>query len=213
LRGGDLGFPVKGRTTVFVDGFNLYHSLKEDARYHRYKWLNLRKLAECFVPSENLDTVLYFTSYADWNPRKTKRHQHYIRALAAHDVETVLGRFKPKTLTCLARCGEQYRTHEEKQTDVNIALALLERAFLGKYDSAVLITGDTDIVPAVEAVVQNFPDKPVFLVKPFRRKAEELIRVCTEHRKIYEKHLKRSLLDNPVVLPDGQKLFCPDKWE
>ena len=42
-----------------------------------------------------------------------------------------------------------YRTHEEKQTDVNIALAIFEGAMTDTYDKALIFSGDSDRAPAV----------------------------------------------------------------
>ena len=56
------------RIAFFVDGFNLYHSLDSVPAYYKYKWLNLNKLAHCFVTShDKIDKVFYFTTYATWD--------------------------------------------------------------------------------------------------------------------------------------------------
>ena len=39
------GIALQKRSMFFVDGFNLYHALDSETRYHKYKWLNLRALA------------------------------------------------------------------------------------------------------------------------------------------------------------------------
>jgi len=51
----------------------------------------------------------------------------------------------------------QYQTYEEKRTDVNIAIKILEDAFLWKYERAIIMSWDSDIVPAIESVKKNFP--------------------------------------------------------
>ena len=45
----------KERVMVYVDGFNLYFSLKEN-RYERYMWLNLHLLA-CNLLSPNQELI------------------------------------------------------------------------------------------------------------------------------------------------------------
>jgi len=52
----------------------------------------------------------------------------------------------------------KYQTYEEKRTDVNIAIKILEDAFLKKYDRAIIMSGDSDIVPSIESVKKNFPE-------------------------------------------------------
>ena len=51
---------------VFIDGFNLYHSLDNVPAYKKYKWLNLWNLSETLLfPGETLVSVFYFTAYTD----------------------------------------------------------------------------------------------------------------------------------------------------
>ena len=83
------------RHVCFVDGFNLYHAIKE----HRHlgnscKWLNVWKLAERFVqPRTDLVRVVYFSACATWRPASVMRHKIYMEALRANFVEVKLGRF------------------------------------------------------------------------------------------------------------------------
>ena len=61
---------------VFVDGFNLYHALDDNPCFHKYKWLDLAKLARCFVPqTDEIVQVFYFTAYATWAPEKVEKHK------------------------------------------------------------------------------------------------------------------------------------------
>ena len=205
-----MALPITSKAVVFVDGFNLYHSMVDGVGLADCRWLDLWALSARFVPPKHLSRVLYFTAYADWSPGKVQRHRRYVRALRTKGVEVVRGQFKRKTLTC-RRCHQLYGTHEEKRTDVNIAVYMMELAHLKEYDTAVLMTGDTDIVPAVEAVKRLY-GKRVMLVRPPGQRVGELAQACTEHRGIYPKHLKRSQLEDPVVLPDGTQLSCPATW-
>jgi hypothetical protein len=80
------------RIAFLIDGFNLYHALDyspvhkspstDPHRYKKYKWLNLFKLAQCYVnePGDSVEEVYYFTAYAYWNPMKVDRHKLYIKA-------------------------------------------------------------------------------------------------------------------------------------
>ena len=52
-----------------------------------------------------------------------------------------------------------FSTVEEKQADVNIALRLFELPVQGRYHKAVIVTGDTHLLPAVKAVQRTFPAK------------------------------------------------------
>jgi hypothetical protein len=56
-----------------------------------------------------------------YDAKKCKRHKVLIKALQYAGVKVVLGEFKDKDRSC-PLCKKSYRTKEEKQTDVNIAL-------------------------------------------------------------------------------------------
>ncbi|MBR2082614.1 MAG: NYN domain-containing protein [Elusimicrobiaceae bacterium] len=58
--------------------------------------------------------------------------------------------------------------HEEKLTDVNIAIYLLEIALKNTVDEAVIVSADSDLIPAILAIKRNFPGKksPCFHLFP-----------------------------------------------
>ena len=115
------------QVVFFVDGFNIYHALKENQEFHKYKWLNLKSLCVMFLSkNENLKSVFYFTAITPWNPLKRERHEKLIRAYKNENIQVVEDKFKKITKTCLADCKKEFKTYEEKQTDVNIAIYLLK---------------------------------------------------------------------------------------
>jgi uncharacterized LabA/DUF88 family protein len=147
------------RITCFVDGFNLYHALKELKKPH-LKWLNLSLLFSRLTRSKSqiITQILFFSAYPTWKKDSDHRHRIYIKALSSHGVTPVLGQFKNKPKKCL-KCNAKWISHEEKETDVNLALALLDLAYKNAYDHAFLLTRDSDLAPAVRKVKQNFPPK------------------------------------------------------
>jgi len=59
------------RISFFIDGFNLYHAIDYEPRFRRYKWIDLTKLACCFIPPhDQLTEVFYFTALATWDSVK-----------------------------------------------------------------------------------------------------------------------------------------------
>jgi len=140
------------RVLCLVDGFNVYHALDGNSEYRRYKWLDYARLAQLFTRSgDTVVGVRFFTAYAPWNRRKRARHERYVAALRTVGVTPVFGEFRPRTRTC-RHCQTEYTTYEEKRTDVNIAVTLFRAALTDLYDTALIISGDSDLVPAVEAV-------------------------------------------------------------
>ncbi len=180
------------RIAFFVDGFNLYHSLDSSYQYHRYKWLNLDKLARCFITShDKVEKVFYFTTYATWDRVKLVKHQTYAKALQSVGVEAVFGAFRYVDKICRI-CHKQYKTFEEKQTDVNIAIKLFQTAVQDLWDAAIIVSGDSDLIPAIQAVKNTFPAKRIGLAIPIGRRAEELNQVVEFHMKVKVRHLATS---------------------
>ena len=200
------------RIAFFVDGFNLYHALEDVPAYKKYKWLNLRKLAESFITSKDTATiVIYFTTYVTWNIAKITRHKIYVEALRTVGVEPIFGAFRRKDLKCRV-CRKAYQTYEEKQTDVNMAIKLFETAIENVWDTACIISGDSDLIPAIKAVKKTFPAKQIGIIIPIGRRAEELKAVTDFHRKIKEKHLRTCQLEDEITVGGGRKIVRPDAW-
>jgi uncharacterized LabA/DUF88 family protein len=160
---------MKIRAAAFIDGFNLYHAV-DDSRQSQFKWLDLCALIEVFVPASQFDlvAVYYFSAYATWRANAYKRHREYVKALQANGVTPVMGQFKKKSRTCFS-CGAKWETHEEKETDVNIALYMLDGAYRDEYDRALLVSADSDLAPAVQMVKSRFPNKSVKILTPIGR--------------------------------------------
>lgn len=193
------------RVKCFVDGFNLYHAIA-DLKLNHLKWLNLHKLAQAFIrpTQEVLDAVFYFSAYPTWLESSYRRHQIYVKALEAMGVTAVIGHFKEKQKKCL-KCGTTWCAHEEKQSDVNFALHLLHQAHLDGFDKAFLITADSDLCPAIDLVLDTFPEKElVILTPPNRYQIAREIRSKVTTNKIKQKHLTVSLLPERICDEAGE---------
>jgi uncharacterized LabA/DUF88 family protein len=211
------------RVICLVDGFNLYHALdyfergmteSDKFRYRKYRWLSLRALALCYVrpQSEELVEVNYFTTYAHWREDKVFRHKLYVRAQEAEGTEVIFGKFKNKQIRCRAVCGQPFSAWEEKQTDVNIARRMIELAYLDAFDRLIVISGDSDQIPAISFVREYFPNKHVTVVVPIGRSADELKQIAHTTEKMSEAHLRRSQMNEKVKATNGEWLLRPAKW-
>lgn len=105
--------------------------------------------------------VKYFTSRVSNNPDKQKRQSIYIDALESENIKIIYGNYQDGSEEC-KRCGNIWRTAKEKMTDVNIATSIII-AFKDEYDMAMLISGDSDLVPPIRAVHEHFKNKRVFV--------------------------------------------------
>lgn len=211
------------RVAFLIDGFNLYHALNyspvrnrstDPYRYRKYKWLNLRRLAETYTaitPGDSVESIYYFTALAHWNAGKVSRHQLYINALINEGVKVVLGEFKSRTKHC-SSCNHDFLTHEEKQTDVNLAVTLFQLAVEDQYDKVIIISGDTDILPAVRLVQAKFPHKKVGVVIPIGKASEAFKREADFHYKMREAHLAQSQFPDKYVIKEGNIVTRPTSW-
>ena len=208
------------RVSCYIDGFNLYHSIvdisKSKTPHANYlKWINLRTLAECFLKdNQQLNDVYYFSAYAKHVFDAYKRHEKYIKVLEKHNVNVILGQFKKKYPKCKL-CNQQYKTHEEKESDINIALEILQDAFKNSFDKAFLITADSDLIAIVKKMADLFPKKEIILLIPPGRSeiANELKKNVAIWYQIKESHLNRCLLPKLTILSDGTTITRPTEYD
>ncbi len=198
------------RVIVYIDGFNLYHAIDE-LNDETLKWLDLWKLSKSILkPNQVLCEVKYFSAYATWRPDSYKRHRDYVAAIESTGVRPIMGRFKEKKLKCKATCGEVYITHEEKETDVNIGAHLIADALQNKFDTALIISADTDLAAVIslaKTLVGN--DKRVCAVAPTGRFARS--RELKHIFEITKGKLRASLL--PQYLQTSQGIITiPNKY-
>lgn len=200
-------YMYRQRVSCFIDGLNLYHAISA-LRRPELKWTDLRALSKVFLKShsEELNQVFYFSAYAEHvSDASQKCQKAYIRALELTGVKTVLGHFKKKDRNCPS-CSHKWVGHEEKESDVNIALFLLDLAYQNSFDRALVISNDSDLVPAIKMVRKRFPDKRVTTVAPPHYfHSRELIEVSSDKTKVRPEHLERSLL--PPVVTDASRLI------
>lgn len=142
------------RVGVYIDGFNLYYRA---LKHTRYKWLNPVELARSVLkPDDHIEFVRYFTARVSpraGNPTAPRDQQVYLSALETLPEITIhYGSFLAKTkrrplVTPLLGLPTFVDVHdsEEKGSDVNLAVHLLNDAWLDRFDAALLVSQDTDL--------------------------------------------------------------------
>ena len=201
------------RVTMYVDGFNLYHGLKEHTKARKYRWLNVWSLTQALLlPGHTLERVVYFTSLPPWDQKKIARHQVYLDALSSVGVEVVKGRFQKDEQLCRGACGQLFPNYVEKLTDVRISTSLLHDAVMNRFDWAYLMTGDADQVPTLETVKLLAPEKTVRVVFPPRRHSLDLEHTAPAFiGPLNHRLIKRHVL--PATIQVGNRtLEKPDTW-
>jgi hypothetical protein len=206
------------KTIVYVDGFNLYYGAVKDTPY---KWLDIPRMCRLLLPKNEIVGVKYFTARVSarrGDPGQPTRQDAFLRALAIlPNVEIIFGHFLTSEVTMPVAVpvpgGPRYckviKT-EEKGSDVNIATHLLRDAFLGKFDVAVLITNDSDLVEPVR-IVRHELGKPVGILNPHNRPSRALLRYASFIKPIRQGVLAASQL--PATLRDSRGAITkPAAW-
>lgn len=207
------------RTIFYIDGLNLYYGAVRPTP--ALKWLDIEHFCRLLRPHDDIQLIRYFSALVA-GPGRTNQ-EAYLRALATTPlVEIILGKFKNKNVKCgvgactAAAASKWYTMPEEKRTDVNIAVFMLDDAYRDACDQAIIFSGDSDLVPAVSMVRQRFPSKKIIVYvpsqNPTRGAAVELRTSAHIHRTLPALLLSKSQF--PDRLPDGAGGFIsrPAAW-
>jgi len=181
------------QTAFFIDGYNVFYGLLAGTPY---KWLDLPSLLDAITyendPHSQVAEVHYFTSpvqpsLATRGQQSKQAQDTYVRALKARSVQVHWGRHRldhrraPRFVSRQIPASRQDQVDiwnlEEKETDVRIGIAMYRLAAkqcLGpraeeRIQQIVLVSGDTDMTPALEAIREDFPHLRIGIILPHRK--------------------------------------------
>ena len=210
------------KTVVYVDGFNLYYGcLKGTA----YKWLDLKNLFKSLLkPQNEIIKIKYFTAKVratQTDLSAPQRQETYIRALEKHipEISVHYGHFlqhrqrmananpPPNTL-------EVIKT-EEKGSDVNLAVQMLNDAWLARYDCAVVVSNDSDMAESMKLIRQYHQNRVLGLITPNRNRTNRTSQQLeTVHAHFVRTIRSTNLLSRcqlPATIP-GTNIHKPPQW-
>jgi hypothetical protein len=169
----------KHRVIVYVDGFNFYYGLKSSVRWKKYYWLDIVKLFESFMrPNQELVAVKYFSARTN-DLEQSRRQNAFFQANQENPkFHLVLGKYLKKSITCF-NCGNIIHTHEEKETDVRIATQIVADAYEKNCDVAIVVSADSDMIPAIEIATQA--RQRVFVYFPPNQYSSNLASISISH--------------------------------
>jgi hypothetical protein len=224
------------RTTVYIDGFNLYYRLLE--KRPPIKWVNPLALVQRVLGVKHQITkVRYFTARVSGrlDPDAPLRQQLYLDALSTiPDIHFHFGSFleKPKYAGLVrptldkSKKTKKHRNDlpfrpwpdvayvwktEEKGSDVNIATYLLLDAFQNSYEVAAVLSNDGDLVEPMR-LTNLILGKPVGLLCPVNNPTPALRAAAAFVRHVTVADVTASQFPNPVVLPSGGIVHKPPSW-
>lgn len=201
------------RVIVYVDGFNLYFGLREKG-WKKYYWLNVQKLAsKLLINNQKLVHTKYFTSKITKPDSKWKRQEAFLSALGnLTDFSIYYGRYQSFEEYC-NKCGHRHIQSNEKRTDVNIATHMLVDAFQDAFDTAILISADSDLTLPILEIQRLFPDKFTKIAFPPARSSFDLRKAAPICFEIYESKIRNSLFPDHIKLPTGYVVRKPAMWK
>jgi uncharacterized LabA/DUF88 family protein len=188
-----------------------------------YRWIDLKQLTLNAISNSGYNTsivaVKYFTARVSDtrdDPTKSTRQDVYIRALQKSIPEfcVINGEFRRQKRS-MPRVNwdgsagplQHVWDTEEKGSDVNLAVELVNDAWNNVYDTAIVISNDSDLERAVTIVKRK--QRPVGILIRGDAEVNSLKKASNFHVKLTEDHLRASLL--PQEIP-GTNLRIPREW-
>jgi uncharacterized LabA/DUF88 family protein len=210
----------RSRCTIYIDGFNMYYGAIRGCRER--KWLNIQGFFEELRKDDDVITINLFTALVgpeNGFSATRNRQKRYLKALESlSKVKVTYGYFQLRDKYCLATCKDGFKEPEEKKTDVNIAVSIINDAVKNLTDSIVVVSGDSDIQPAIEWVVKNFPKIKITVYVPSSEQ-QESERRSDYYRRLgvvcrflpLDKVLKHQL-PKKMWLKNGETVERPEEW-
>lgn len=226
------------KVTIYIDGYNFFYSLKRSFSGKKYFWLNYKKLIRNILPDDcRIEHVKYFTAYAPWDEEGMPKHKAYVRALQKfwhqiiewryqnisktfkkiiHPVSKIAFEPELRKLESYTKDGFtpvllEYSTYEEKKTDVNMAIHIVADGLSDEYDIAYILSGDSDIVPAIEMVKKLKPEKQFVSVYLSNTKGRNMKQKTDSHILLKEEDVAGALLPDQIILK-SMIIERPEDW-
>jgi len=134
------------RVSIFIDGGNLYRLLKQHGIFPK-KRFNYGGLVNFLLRRRNLVSKSYYVGIVR-NHDGTEKSQKMVDGQ-----QKFLGKIEAQGFHI--ERGRIVYDHDirEKGVDVKMAVDLVAGAFEDKYDTAVVVSSDTDLIPAIKHVI------------------------------------------------------------
>ena len=164
------------RVMIFIDGSNLYHSLKDN--FHRTD-IDIGGFCQKLLEKRRLIRIYYYNAIVGLKqePERYRSQQQFFNNVQQVPyLEMRLGRL---VYTAAWPSSPPY----EKGIDIMLTTDLLTHSFKQNYDIAILVAGDSDYVGAIQQVKNNGQNAEVALFgrqntsRPLREVADRIIEI------------------------------------
>lgn len=175
----------------------------------------MNKLCETLLnpyKGQTLVRVKYFTARITGPQKQAIRQNTYLQALETlPNLDIFYGKYLESTINC-PNCNSSFIKPSEKMTDVNIAIEMTLDAVNNNYDTAYLISGDSDLTPVIERIKTNFTEKRIFVFFPPNRHSKSLKNVCHASNVIFRKTLSTCQFPEQLKNTSGFTISRPERW-
>ena len=216
----------KQKTIIYIDSWNVYYNY---IRFTKYRWIDIQRYCQLWRNNEEIVKIYYFTARVKNSEDVIIKQELYLRALSTLEkVEVICGSFASREINCqVKKCDylgyRSFKKTVEKQTDVNIATMMISNAFNDKCNIHVLISSDTDLIPAIKEIKRNRKDQRVIACFPLVGKKNDIQtrnRYSNELAQTADKSLflpyaifEHSIFPDPVINNHtGEKISKPEGW-
>ena len=163
------------RVMIFIDGSNLYHSLKT---FFKRADIDIGKFCQKLLDKRRLIRIYYYNAVVGRReePERYRDQQAFFASVSAIPYcELRLGR--------LVYINWPDSPPYEKGVDIQLTTDLLTHSYKNNYDVAILVAGDSDYVGALQAVKDNGKNVEVALFgkertsRPLREVADKVLTI------------------------------------
>jgi uncharacterized LabA/DUF88 family protein len=158
------------RVMIFIDGSNLYHSLKN---FFKRTDIDIGRLGNKLLDRRRLIRIYYYNAKVGLKeePQRYRDQQAFFASVSAIPYcELRLGR--------LVYINWPNAPPYEKGVDIQLATDMITHSFKNNYDVAILVASDNDYVGALQAVKDNGKNVEVALFG--KERTSRQLRVATD---------------------------------
>jgi len=172
------------RVIIFLDGSNFYHRLKdEELDFEGLLDFDYKKLAEWLVHKRMLIDCIYYVGLVRKEVSNRKSEE------LVRNQQKLFSRLQKQDWRIKTGYMMKYdKDYKEKGVDVKLAVDVLDFAYQNKYDTAIIVSSDTDLIPSIIRVKElgksieyiGFSHRPSFAMQRYADLSRLLSRVELE---------------------------------
>jgi hypothetical protein len=139
------------KVSIFFDGQNFYRSLQ---RYDESLRVDYDRLAAWITQAVGGSAAIFAGAhyYVGVSSDAPPLVEGFLKGLELRPGYFVKRELRVRRSGRCPACGSDYEYTTEKRVDTRLVAEMIHYAAIGAFDAAVLVSGDDDFVPAVEAV-------------------------------------------------------------